>query len=179
MSKARAPRMRKRRWYALVAGILPPIALYASAATASASTVSIAAVQNHHSGLCMSVPGDQIQAGALINQYTCNTDIPDQHWIEESSDSHQGWFYFQPAQNDKLCVTYVPGSTAQLTLQYCGANAANGNPTTQLWLMNANDSLMTPQGWAMSVPGASTDIAPINIFPYGPYPDQAWSDYLW
>ena len=26
----------------------------------------------------------------------------------------------------------------------------------------------------MSVPGAATGVAPVNTYPYGGYPDQAW-----
>ncbi|SEN92453.1 Ricin-type beta-trefoil lectin domain-containing protein [Actinacidiphila rubida] len=166
--------MRNRRWYVLAVGFLASVALCTSTASASASTRQLVTVWNKHSNLCMSVPGDKIKAGALVNQYDCGY-YPDQYWNQETSDSHQGWFYFQPQQDNTLCVTYAPGSTAQLTLQYCGTNAANGNVNTQLWLYNPTaEDLATVQGWAMSVPGASTIVDPINIYPYGPYPDQSW-----
>ncbi|MBY8877288.1 RICIN domain-containing protein [Actinacidiphila acidipaludis] len=161
-------------------GLLASIGLFASTATASASTGSPMTVQNGNSGLCMSIPGDNIYAGQVIDQWSCGG-YPDQYWHEESSDSHPGWFYLQPATNTDLCATYVPGSTAQLTLRNCGSYAANGNPNTELftwWYGSRSDSLSTIQGWAMSVPGASTAAgAAINIYPYGPYPDQTWYGY--
>ena len=176
MSTALAPRMRNRKWYALVVGLLASIALCASTVTASASNGDRVLVQNNNSGYCMSVPGDNIYAGALINQFPCGN-YPDQDWFMNQSDSHPGWIYLQPAQDDTLCATYVPGSTAEITLEPCGLNAGNGNANTQLWLYEYGDwggELATTQGWAMSVPGASTGVAPINTYPWGNYPDQIW-----
>ncbi|MEU8976889.1 RICIN domain-containing protein [Streptomyces monashensis] len=176
MSTALAPRKRGRKWRALAVGLLASIGLCASPVTASASSSSIS-ISNDNSHLCMSVPGDNIFAGQVIFQWTCGL-YPDQHWYLEPSQSNPDWFYLQPEQNVYLCATYVPGSTAQLTLQNCGEYAANGNTSTQLFTFSygsRNNALSTVQGWAMSVPGASTaNGAAINIFPYGPYPDQAW-----
>ncbi|MFE7302910.1 RICIN domain-containing protein [Streptomyces sp. NPDC057579] len=178
MSTTLAAWMRSRKRYALVVVLLTFIAPWISTAAASASTSGRVIVENNNSNFCMSVPGDKIYAGAPINQYTCESDslFPDQYWYEEPSSSHSGWFYFQPQQNNTLCATYVPGSTAEITLQYCGVNAANGNTNTQLWHYDYNSGeLATMQGWSMSVPGARTDVEPINIYPYGPCPDQYWS----
>jgi hypothetical protein len=134
-------------------------------------------MQSTNSNRCISIPGDDVHAGQVIDQWDCGI-YPDQKWLEEPSASHPNWFYLQPWQNTNLCATYVPGSTVQLTLQNCGPNAANGNTNTQLftwWYGNRGDALSTVQGWAVSVPGASKDNgAKINIFPYGPYPDQTW-----
>jgi hypothetical protein len=174
MSTALTSRKPSRRWYALVVGLLAAIGLCASTIPASASVSDVIAIQNDHSGLCMSVPGDNIYAGAVINQWYCGL-YQDQYWVEEYSDSHDNWFYLQPRQNTSLCATYVPGSYAQLTLQYCGPHAANGNVNTQLWESWWTGEEETAQGWAMSVPGARTDAgAPINIYPWGNYPDQGW-----
>lgn len=180
MSAALVPRKRSRKWYALGVGILASIGLCASTGTASASTGSPMVVQNGNSSLCMSIPGDVVDAGQVIFQWNCGG-YPDQYWSEEPSASHPNWFYLQPAQNLDLCATYVPGSTAQLTLQNCGSEAANGNTNTELftwWYGSRNNALSTVQGWAMSVPGASTAAgSAINIYPYGPYPDQTWFGY--
>ncbi len=162
-------------------GLLASVGFCASTIPASASSSAIAdvtAIKNDHSGLCMSVPGDNIYAGAVIDQWNCGL-YPDQYWIEESSDSHPGWFYFQPRQNASLCATYVPGSYAQLTLQYCGSHAANGNVNTQLLApLPWDGTVETPQEWCISVPGARTDAgAPINTYPCGEYVDQSW-DFL-
>jgi hypothetical protein len=147
---------------------------------ASASEGNRVTIKNDHSYLCMSLPGDVVVAGARIDQWTCGG-YPDQYWYINPSSSHPGWFYIQPAQDDTLCATYVPQSDANLTLQSCGVNAANGNFSTQLWYYNtanANDELETVQGWAMSVPGASFDPnTNINTWPYGRYPDQFWRLY--
>ncbi|MEY9855944.1 hypothetical protein ABH935_001548 [Catenulispora sp. GAS73] len=181
MPAALKPSMRNRKWYALLVGLLASIALCASTVTASASASddSVVWFTNDHSGLCMSVPGDNIHAGAVVNQYTCTGPLfPDQLWYLDFSSSHPGWFYILPHQNPSLCVTYVPGSTAQLTLQNCGPSAANGNVNTELWSWSntgpGSTGILTMQGWAMSVPGANTGVAPINIYPYGHYPDQSW-----
>lgn len=177
MSTALAPRMRNRKWSALVVGLLASIGLCASTVTASATSDGhLYTVQNYHSGYCMSVPGDDIHAGALINQYPCGN-YEDQFWIKEDSDSQPGWFYFQPYQDKTLCVTYARFSTAELTLQPCGLHAVNGNTSTQLWYWSSGLQLETTVGdvWVMSVPGAATGVAPINIYPYGSYDDQDWS----
>jgi hypothetical protein len=181
MSKAPTSWARNRKWYALVVGLLASIALCASTVNASASTRVRVYIKNHNSGLCMSVSGGVIQAGQRINQWDCGI-YHDQYWYEESSDSHPGWFYLQPADNNTLCATYTPGSTDSLTLQYCGVDAANGNVNTQLFLDNLQplyEEFATVQGWAMSIPGASTaDGTVINIYPWGDYPDQTWDPYV-
>lgn len=175
MSTAFAPMMRNRRWAALWVAFLAAIALCAGTATAHASEGDRISIINYNSGLCMSVPGDNVYSGQYIDQYHCGG-WADQVWYLNPSYSHPGWYYLQPQQNDTLCATYVPGSTSQLTLRYCGTNAANGNTNTMLWYNNTDRlSLDTVQGWAMSVPGARTDwSSPINIYPYGNYPDQSW-----
>jgi hypothetical protein len=180
MLKALAPRTGRRGWYALFVGLLASIALCVSTVSASASTRTWIYNVNHNSGLCMSVQGGVVKAGSVINQYDCGL-YHDQRWYEETSDSHRGWFYLQPADDNTLCATYTPGSTAALTLQYCGANAANGNVNTQLWYDNLAplyEEFETIQGWAMSVPGASVvHGTPINIYPWGDYPDQTWDPH--
>ena len=135
---------------------------------------------NANSDLCMSIPGDVLYVGQVINQWTCGG-YPDQSWYQEPSASNPGWYYLQPAQNNRLCVTYVPQSDAQLTLQDCGVNAANGNTNTQLWQINLTNAhadygnVFTRQGWAMSIPGASTATgAKVNTWPFGNYVDQSW-----
>lgn len=176
MSAALVPQNRNRRWYALGVSLLAAVGLCASTGSASAADPLIV-VRNGHSDLCMSIPGDAIYAGQVINQWTCGL-CPDQYWHKERSASHSDWFYFQPAQNTNLCATYVPRSTAQLTLQNCGPYAANGNPDTELFTWSYGgrvNALSTMQGWAMSVPGASTAAgAAVNTYPYGPYLDQYW-----
>ncbi|WEO99924.1 RICIN domain-containing protein [Streptomyces sp. FXJ1.172] len=153
---------------------LASVALCAATATASATPGSYFALENANSRLCMSVPGDNIYEGALVNQYTCGW-YPDQYWFTVQSDSHPGWYYTLPRQDSTLCVTYTPNSTAQLSLQWCGLNAADGNTNTQLWNFNRTTlEMSTFQGWSMSVPGANKGVAPINIYPYGDYPDQSW-----
>lgn len=150
-------------------------ALFASPVAASASEGARVAIVNDNSGLCMSLPGDVVVAGARIDQWECGL-YPDQYWYLNPSNSHPGWYYIQPNQNDTLCATYAPEKSTNLTLQACGTNAANGNFNTQLWYIPGNGELQTTQGWAMSVPGAST-AHNVNIFtwPYGPYADQFWS----
>lgn len=181
MSRALAPWAGNRKWYALAVGLLASIGLCTSTVSASASTASPAStgqryvIQNVNAGWVMSVPGDNIAAGQVINDFHFGA-FQDQYWYTEPSASHYGYFYLQPQQNDTLCVTYKPTNTASLTLEPCGANAANGNPQTQLWTYNQYGVLSTIQGWAMSVPGASTaEEVPLNTFPYGPYVDQFWN----
>ena len=186
MSRALAPRTRTHRWYALLVGLLASIALCASTVTASASSASTGPrilFQNANSGYFMSVPGDNTQtAGEMINQYHLGP-FPDQFWYEEPSASHHGYFYIQPQQNYNLCLTYVPNNyNANITLEPCGANAANGNPDTQLWTDSPYYQyhvLSTIQGWSLSVPGASTaEATRLNIYPpgpSGPYVDQLWT----
>jgi hypothetical protein len=175
MSTALASRMRNRRWSALLAGLLTVIALCANPVTASASPTDARVwIENFNSSLCMSLPGDVVVAGARIDQWECGI-YPDQWWHLNLSDSHRGWFYIQPEQDDTLCATYVPGSATNLTLQPCGIHAANGNFNTQLWWGTGDGELKTMQDWAMSVPGASkAHNVNINTWPYGPYGDQSW-----
>lgn len=167
-------RRRSCRRAAFWVGLLAAIALGTCTVTASASNGDRVRIINTHSGLCMSIPGDAVHSGQRIDQYHCGG-YPDQDWYLNPSSSHPGWMYIQPQQDDTLCATYVPGTNDQLTLEPCGTNAANGNPNTMLWTYTTSLELETMQGWAMSVPGARTDwSSPINIWPYGPYPDQTW-----
>jgi hypothetical protein len=169
--------LRSRKAAALLLGPLTVVALGAGAGTASASEGSRVEILNANSDLCMSIPGDVIYTGQRIDQWDCGG-YADQYWYLNPSASHPGWFYIQPQQNDTLCATYVPGTNDVLTLQGCGTNAGSGNASTQLWRYIGDNELETFQGWAMSVPGASTthDVS-INIYPYGPYPDQHWGIY--
>ena len=175
MSTAFVPWKRNRGWSALSAGLLAVVALCTGPATASASEGTLVQFSNRNSGLCMSLPGDVVVAGARIDQWQCGGFL-DQYWYWNPSNSHPGWGYIQPQQNDSLCATYVPGTNATLTLQPCGTNAAGGNFNTQLWHYDAASlKMQTIQGWSMSVPGASkAENSNINIYPYGPYPDQYW-----
>lgn len=175
MSHALSLRALSRKWAALWVSLLAVIALGFGTGTASATEGDRMAVFNFNSGLCMSIPGDSVHIGAAIDQWYCGV-YPDQVWNQNYSNSHYLWFYLQPSQNDNLCATYVPGSQAQLTLQYCGVDASKGNYNTQLFYYNTNTyAIQTMQGWAVSVPGARTDYgSPINIFPFGGYPDQGW-----
>ena len=175
MSTALARRAKNRRWYALGAGLLSAISLCASTVTASAAASGPFTIINRHSGLCLSVPGDNIVPGQVVNQYTCGG-FPDQRWIWEPSNSNpDGWFYLQPQQNTSLCVTYPNWSYDQLVLQYCGPNALSG-ADDQIWYYhwNSGEFSALEDGYAMSVPGAATGVAPVNTYPYGPYPDQDW-----
>jgi hypothetical protein len=175
MSTAHASWTRKRRWSALLVGLLSVIALFAGPVTAYASEGTLLTLVNENSGLCMSLPGDVVVTGARIDQWECGI-YPDQYWYWNPSASRPGWYYLQPQQNDTLCATYVPGKDTGLTLQSCGVNAANGNFNTQLWSYDAvSGELQTTQGWAMSIPGASV-AHNVNVitWPYGPYPDQSW-----
>lgn len=175
MSTSLAPWKRNRGWSAVAAGLLTAVALSAGPVTASASEGTLVQFSNRHSGLCMSLPGDVVVAGARIDQWACGG-YPDQYWYWNPSDSHPGWFYIQPQQNDSLCATYVPNSTANLTLQACGANASGGNFDTQLWHYDAgNLEMQTMQHLSMSVPEASTaENSNINTYQYDAYPDQFW-----
>jgi len=175
MPTALVPWKRNRGWSALMAGLLAVISLCATPITASASEGTLFQLSNRNSNLCMSLPGDVVVAGARIDQWECGG-YPDQYWYWNPSASHIGWGYIQPQQNDSLCATYVPDSTANLTLQPCGSNASGGNFNTQLWHYDAGSlKMQTMQGWSMSVPGASTaHNVNINTYPYGPYADQFW-----
>lgn len=111
MSTALVPWKRNRRWSVLWAGVLAVIALFAVPIPASASEGTLVQISNRNSGLCMSLPGDVVVAGARIDQWQCGGYL-DQYWYWNPSDScHPGWGYLQPQQNDTLCATYVPGST--------------------------------------------------------------------
>ena len=176
MSTAFVPWKSNRRWSALSAALLVVAAMCVGQIRASASEGNLVQFKNRNSGMCMSLPGDVVVAGARIDQWDCGN-FPDQYWYYNPSDSHIGWGYMQPAQNDSLCATYIPGdSNDPLTLEPCGLNASGGNFNTQLWHYDAGGLKMeTMQGWSMSVPGASkARNTNINIYPYWPYPDQFW-----
>lgn len=160
-------------------GLLSVTALFAAPATACASEGTLLTLVNDNSNLCVSLPGDVVVPGARIDQWDCGI-YPDQYWYWNPSNSHPGWYYLQPEQNDKLCATYVPGTNDNLALQPCGVNATDGNANTQLWFYDGvSRELKTMQNLAMSVPAASKD-RNVNIFvwPYGPYPDQSWDILL-
>lgn len=139
-------------------------------------------LQNGWSGLCLSVPGDNLYNNAPIDEWGCGP-YPDQRYAPSNSGSHPGWFYLVSVQNPNYCVGFTPNTHNQLTLQWCGPNAANGS-TSQLWSNYTwtydNGQYSYPlyqafDGQCMSVPG-NNQYAGQQIFLWscGGYPDQRW-----